>query len=63
MLDAADLAVAISECSRLEEAIRGYEPTMLVRAKRAAEASAAALEMATASNRPRRFQPQEGMVV
>jgi 2-polyprenyl-6-methoxyphenol hydroxylase-like FAD-dependent oxidoreductase len=63
MLDAADLAVAISEGSSLEEAIRGYEQTMLARAKRAAEVSAAALEMAMASNAPRRFQPQEGTVV
>jgi 2-polyprenyl-6-methoxyphenol hydroxylase-like FAD-dependent oxidoreductase len=63
MLDAADLAVAISECSSLEAAVRGYEQTMLARAKRAAEASAAGLEMAMASGAPRRFQMQEGMVV
>ncbi len=44
MLDAADLAVAISECSSLEEAVRGYEQTMLARAKLAAEASAEGLE-------------------
>ena len=30
MLDAADLGVAISECSSLEEAVRRYEQTMLV---------------------------------
>ena len=46
-----------------EEAIREYEPTMLARAKLAAEASAKALEMAMASVAPRRFQAQEGMVV
>jgi 2-polyprenyl-6-methoxyphenol hydroxylase-like FAD-dependent oxidoreductase len=63
MLDAADLAVAISECRSLEETIRGYEQTMLARAKRAAAASAEALEMAMARDVPRRFQAQEGMVV
>ena len=46
MRDAADLAVAISECSSLEAAVGGYEQTMLARAKRAAEASAEGLEMA-----------------
>jgi 2-polyprenyl-6-methoxyphenol hydroxylase-like FAD-dependent oxidoreductase len=63
MLDAADLAVAISECSSLEEAVRSYEQTMFARAKRAAEASAEGLEMAMASGAPQRFQVQEGMVV
>ena len=33
MLDAADLARAISECSTLEEAVRTYEETMLLRAE------------------------------
>jgi 2-polyprenyl-6-methoxyphenol hydroxylase-like FAD-dependent oxidoreductase len=63
MLDAADLAVAISECSSLDEAVRGYEQTMFARAKLAAEASAEGLETAMASGAPRRFQVQEGMVV
>jgi hypothetical protein len=66
MLDAADLAVAISECSSLEETVRRYEQTMLARAKRAAEASTEGLEMAMASDAPRRtlahFQAQEGIV-
>jgi 2-polyprenyl-6-methoxyphenol hydroxylase-like FAD-dependent oxidoreductase len=63
MLDAAELAVAIGECSSPEEAVGGYEQRMLARAKRAAEASAEGLEMAMASDGPRRFQAQEGMVV
>jgi 2-polyprenyl-6-methoxyphenol hydroxylase-like FAD-dependent oxidoreductase len=63
MLDAADLAVAISESSSLEEAVRGYEQTMFARARVAAEASAKGLEMAMANGTPRRFQVQEGMVV
>jgi 2-polyprenyl-6-methoxyphenol hydroxylase-like FAD-dependent oxidoreductase len=63
MQDAAELAIAISEGSGLEEAVRYYEQRMFVRSKRAAEASAEGLEMAMASGAPRRFQAPEGKVV
>jgi 2-polyprenyl-6-methoxyphenol hydroxylase-like FAD-dependent oxidoreductase len=33
MLDAVDLATAISECNTLEEAVRRYEETMFIRAE------------------------------
>lgn len=63
MLDAADLALAISEESSLNDAVYRYEQAMFARGKRAAEASAASLEMAMSSDAPQRFQPPEGQVV
>jgi 2-polyprenyl-6-methoxyphenol hydroxylase-like FAD-dependent oxidoreductase len=53
MLDAADLATAISECSTLEEAVRRYEETMFARAEIAArEANEEGLNLLIAPDAP-----------
>lgn len=48
MIDAADLACAISACATLEEAVRTYEETMFARAAIAAEDAATGLQRSIA---------------
>ncbi len=48
MLDAADLANAISVCSTLEDAVRTYEETMFPRAEMAARGADEGLSRAIA---------------
>lgn len=50
MLDAADLARTVGESSNLEDAVRTYEQTMFVRAKRVAEEVAEGMHRAYASD-------------
>jgi 2-polyprenyl-6-methoxyphenol hydroxylase-like FAD-dependent oxidoreductase len=52
MLDAADLATAINECSTLEEAVRRYEATMFARAEISAKWANEALKMMYAPDAP-----------
>jgi 2-polyprenyl-6-methoxyphenol hydroxylase-like FAD-dependent oxidoreductase len=52
MLDAADLARAISECSTLEDAVRTYEETMFVRAEIIARGADEGLTHAIAPDAP-----------
>jgi 2-polyprenyl-6-methoxyphenol hydroxylase-like FAD-dependent oxidoreductase len=52
MLDAADLATAISECNTLEEAVRRYEATMFARAEIAARGANEVLNLLIAPDAP-----------
>jgi 2-polyprenyl-6-methoxyphenol hydroxylase-like FAD-dependent oxidoreductase len=52
MLDAADLACAISECSTLGDAVRRYEETMFARAEIAARGADEGLRLAIAPDAP-----------
>jgi 2-polyprenyl-6-methoxyphenol hydroxylase-like FAD-dependent oxidoreductase len=54
MLDAAELAVAISEHASLAEAVRSYEQTMIARARRAAELSDRGLNAMISNDAPQR---------
>ncbi len=57
MLDAADLARAISECRSLEEAVRTYEGTMFTRAARAARGADEGLKNAIAPDAATHIPP------
>jgi hypothetical protein len=57
MLDAADLARAISECRSLEEAVRTYEEAMFARAERTARGADEGLKKAIAPDAATHIPP------